>query len=91
LPTFHILSAADDYVIKEHIKRLGPAALSTLEKKEVEKEKKLADEKLRSRNNELETWYEVSVGRELKMLELKKEINKLLEKYGEKPKYKIPV
>ncbi len=50
-----------------------------------------AEEKLKSRNKELETWAEVTGGRELFMLNLKKEINELLEKYGEKPKYKIPV
>lgn len=45
--------------------------------------------KLKSRNKELETFYDVTVGRELKLIELKKEINKLLEDSGEKPKYKI--
>jgi PAS domain S-box-containing protein len=53
-------------------------------------ERKQAEEKLKSRNKELETWAEVTTGRELFMLNLKKEINDLLEKYGEKPKYKIP-
>jgi PAS domain S-box-containing protein len=53
-------------------------------------ERKQAEEKLKSRNKELETWAEVTTDRELKMLELKKEINELLEKTGEKPKYKIP-
>ena len=48
-------------------------------------------EKLKSRNKELETWAEVTTGRELKMLELKKEINELLEKSGKKPKYNIPI
>lgn len=32
-------AGADDYVIKEHIKRLGPAALGALEKKKIELEK----------------------------------------------------
>ena len=54
-------------------------------------EHKQAEEKLKSRNKELETWAEVTTGRELKMLELKKEINELLEKSGEKPKYEIPI
>ena len=52
-------------------------------------ERKQAEEKLKSRNKELETWTEVTTGRELFMLELKKEINELLEKSGEKPKYDI--
>ena len=53
--------------------------------------RKQTEEKLKSRNKELEIFNEVTVGRELKMLELKKEINEFLEKSGEKPKYKIPI
>lgn len=54
-------------------------------------ERKQVEEKLISRNKELELFNEVTVGRELKMIDLKKEINELLEKSGEKPKYKIPI
>ena len=54
-------------------------------------ERKQAEEKLKNRNKELETMNNITVGRELKMIELKKEINKLLEKTGEKPKYKLPI
>jgi len=54
-------------------------------------ERKQAEEELKKRNIELETFNEVTVGRELKVIELKKEINEMLEKSGEKPKYEIPV
>ena len=54
-------------------------------------ERKQAEEKLINRNKELELFNEVTVGRELKMIELKKEINELLKKSGKKPKYKIPI
>lgn len=54
-------------------------------------ERILAEEKLKSRNKELEIWTEVTTNREIFMLNLKKEINELLEKSGEKPKYKIPI
>ncbi len=84
-------AGADDYVIKEHIIHLGPAVLNAIYKKKIELENKQAEEKLLSRNKELEVWYDVSVNRELNLLDLKKEINELLKKYGEKPKYKIPV
>jgi DNA-binding NtrC family response regulator len=84
-------AGANDYVIKEHIIRLGPAVLNAIDKKKIEFENEQAQEKLISRNKELEAWYDVSVDRELKVLDLKKEINELLEKSGEKPKYKIPV
>ena len=52
-------------------------------------EKMHAENKLKSRNSELEVFYEAAVNRELSMIELKKEINELLESKGNKPKYKI--
>ena len=57
----------------------------------LDEKRKQAEDMLISRNKELESWYDVSVDRELKILELKVEINELLDKSGEKPKYKIPV
>jgi len=51
--------------------------------------RKQTENKLISRNKELEMFNDITVGRELKMIELKKEINKLLEQSGGKPKYKI--
>lgn len=39
-------AGADDYVIKEHIKRLGSAVLGAMEKKKREKEQKKAEEEL---------------------------------------------
>jgi len=37
----------------------------------------------------LEKFQEITVDKELKMIELKKEINDLCEKYGEKMRYEI--
>ena len=50
---------------------------------ELEKSNKELDIKV----NELEKYKEVTVGRELKMVEMKKEIDNLLKKLGEKPRY----
>ena len=50
---------------------------------------KEAEEKLKERTDELEKFNQLAVGRELKMIELKKEINELYKKIGEKPKYEI--
>ena len=52
-------------------------------------ERKAAEEVLKKKNDELEKFNKLAVGRELKMIKLKKEINTLLEKSGKKPGYKI--
>ena len=40
-------AGADDYVIKEHIKRLGPSIINALDKKKIMQERKQAEEALR--------------------------------------------
>ncbi len=45
-------AGAWDYVIKEHVRRLGQAVLNGLEQKRLRKEKKLAEESLRARERE---------------------------------------
>lgn len=52
-------------------------------------ERKLAEEKLKKKNEDLETFNRLAVARELKMVELKKEINQLLQEAGKEPRYKI--
>ncbi len=53
-------------------------------------ERKLAEEKLEKKVKELRRFNEMTVDRELKMVELKKEINSLLRGLGKEPRYKIP-
>jgi len=50
-------------------------------------ERREAEEKLKQKINELETFHGFAVDREFKVVELKKEINELCEKLGEKPRY----
>jgi PAS domain S-box-containing protein len=52
-------------------------------------EKKKSDEVLNQKIEELERFNDLTVERELKMIELKKEVNNLLIRLGEKNKYKI--
>jgi len=52
-------------------------------------ERKAAEEELKKRAGELEKFNKLAVGRELKMIELKKEINALLGESGKEPGYKI--
>lgn len=53
-------------------------------------EKKKAEEELAEKMDELSRFNKLMVGRELKMIELKKEINSLLEERGIAKKYEIP-
>ncbi len=52
-------------------------------------ERKAAEEEIKKKTDELKGFNKLAVGRELKMIELKKEINALLWKLGEKPEYEI--
>ena len=52
-------------------------------------ERKAAEEEIKKKTEESEGFNKLAVGRELKMIELKKEINALLWKLGEKPEYEI--
>lgn len=52
-------------------------------------ERKQAEESLKQKIEELEQFNDLTVGRELKMISLKKEVNLLLERLNEKEKYKI--
>ncbi len=51
-------AGADDYVIKEHIKRLGPAVLNSLEKKKNEQERRWAKKELISSEERLKILFE---------------------------------
>jgi DNA-binding NtrC family response regulator len=82
-------AGAWDYVIKEHIKRLGPVVVSCLVQKSLRLERKRAEEDLKEKYAELERFHKVTVGRELRMIELKQEVNELLKAAGQSEKYKI--
>ncbi|MFT5387321.1 MAG: PAS domain S-box-containing protein [Lysobacterales bacterium] len=52
-------------------------------------EHKIFEDKLKETLANLQDFKSVTVGREIQMIELKKEINELCEKFGQKPRYKI--
>ena len=54
-------------------------------------ERKKMEEKLREKMDELERFNKLMIGRELKMVELKREINTIRERLGKEPRYKVPV
>jgi PAS domain S-box-containing protein len=59
------------------------------ERKRVEEEVRRRVEELRVSNEDLERFNNVSVGRELRMIELKKEINRLCVESGQPPRYPL--
>ncbi len=82
-------AGAWDYVIKEHIRRLGPAVMCSMEQKQRRLKIKQADLELKEKFAELERFNKVTVGRELRMIELKQEVNALLLAAGQAEKYRI--
>jgi DNA-binding NtrC family response regulator len=82
-------AGAWDYVIKEHIKRLGPAVINGLEQKHLRLERKRSEEELKQKYEELERFSRVTVDREVRMIELKQEVNALLKAAGQPEKYRI--
>ena len=52
-------------------------------------ERKKGREELKKKLAELETYYKVTIGRESRIIELKQDINALLERLGEKKKYNV--
>jgi len=72
-------AGATNYVIKQHLKRLGPAILHAIEGKKIRLENLKAQEEIKKRVKELEDFYDMAVGRELRMKELKEQIEEMKE------------
>ena len=87
---------ATDFMLKDRIVRLGSAVERALAERQLRAERKRADEALRQQADELRIQNEtlsrfnrVAVDRELRMIELKREVNELCEKLGVPPRHKI--
>ncbi len=52
-------------------------------------EHRAAEQKIREQLAELQRWYEVMLGRESRIMELKKEVNQLLQELGRPPHYQV--
>ena len=53
-------------------------------------ERKRAEAQVRQHVDELQRWYNVMLGREERIQDLKNEVNAVLAKYGEPPRYAVP-
>jgi hypothetical protein len=54
-------------------------------------ERKRAEEALQQQMDELRRWHQVTLGRETRVLDLKREVNELLAKIGQPPRYESAV
>jgi len=84
-----IKSGADDYVLKDRLARLPFAINRALDGAKDKMARRQAEEALTQRVGELQRFHDLTVERELRMIELKKEVNALLGKSGKPEKYKI--
>jgi DNA-binding NtrC family response regulator len=81
---------ATDYLLKDRIARLGVAVEQALEQKRMRDERRRVDEEIRIQLDELQRWHEVTLDREDRILELKAEVNELLARLDQPPRYSIP-
>lgn len=78
---------ASDYLLKDRIARLGSSIEQALARKRLRDAGKRADEEIREQLRELRRWHEATLGREDRILELKREVNALLAQLNLPPRY----
>ena len=78
---------ASDYLLKDRIARLGRSTEQALEQKRLREERKRSDDEIRNQLRELQRWHEATLGREDRILELKREVNELLAQHRLPPRY----
>jgi len=77
----------------EFLKKYSERLMNKLEQKMMEleadiKKRKQSEADLKKRMGELEIFHKSATGRELKMIDLEKEVNRLLKEQGKEPKYR---
>lgn len=89
-------TGATDYILKERLNRLGPAVKRAITQAHDGAARKRADQELKQQaealarsNAELMRFNRLTIGRELQMVELKREINELCRRLGEGPRYNL--
>lgn len=78
---------ATDYLLKDRTARLGNAVEQALQQKRLQAERKQAEVEIKKQLSELQRWYEATLGREERIMELKREVNDLLAAQNLPPRY----
>src|SRR5438309_1815809 len=69
---------ATDYLLKDRTARLGKAVEQALQQKRLRDERRRTEAEIQNQLHELQRWHEATLGREDRILELKREVNELL-------------
>jgi len=80
---------ATDYLLKDRTARLGKSVEQALQQKRLRDERKRADAEIQKQLHELQRWHEATLGREERVLELKREVNELLAAQNLPPRYTV--
>lgn len=80
---------ATDYVLKDQLMKLGPVVQRALAEAEIEKKRVQAEEALRIQLDETERLNRLMVGRELKMEQMRREIEQLTARIAELEKRQL--
>lgn len=85
-----LMAGADDYIAKPFSPReLVARIAAAVDRARAESALRASEAELLARNDELERFNKVTVGRELRMIELKTQLNALRERLGEAPPYPL--
>ncbi|MDR3458140.1 MAG: response regulator [Verrucomicrobiae bacterium] len=80
---------ATDYLLKDRTARLGKAVEQALQQKRLRDERKRTEVELQKQLRELQRWHEATLGREDRIMELKREVNELLAAQNLPPRYTV--
>lgn len=78
---------ATDYLLKDRTARLGKAVEQALDQKRLRAERRKSEAEIKKQLSELQRWHEITLGREERILELKREVNELLAAQNLPPRY----
>lgn len=78
---------ASDYLLKDRIARLGNSIEQALAQKRLRDATRRAGDEILEQLRELRRWHEATLGREDRILELKREVNDLLAQLNQPPRY----
>jgi DNA-binding NtrC family response regulator len=79
-----------DYFLKDRIGLLGKSVEVLLEQRNLREQQKQSQEALQRQLQELQRWQEAMLGREGRILELKREVNELLAQLKQPARYFDP-